>query len=884
MTGKSQSRYTRRFEWPSCAKRRHSERKVKDDSQGDAATTTQQLSDTINEIKKENERKRPLAWQRTASWLLRVLTFASMMFGAMHDRTCTRSRNYPEIWSAIGSYTSLLISSGSSLAVVATTPPEQQIDHDDTLFKSNSHDDKDSIERLVRDKQSGLYVVTPLFLENPKSYTTKMMQDHQRHYQQSSSSPLTSPPSTMLALIIIYSPTCSYSLQVLDRVEQSYQLLLEHFSANNERDSRLPIAYAKMDASKHQTLLHEYSIESFPTLIFATATTASTLDGAHETSLASAETLLLEYSGLQTTAQDIFRATLHYYNRLVLTSGGIEQQSTGTMEGESDEGEVVHVIPKEFESLRHMQDFLTDHAFGRNGPKNITTSPDEQNNETQVTDGLLLLQHSVIPQAIPTGIPETDVLFLRWLLQEETPDWETILLSVRDELEKGTVSDDHPGSDLFAIPDDFVVLAFCRNKENHSELENTFLHLSRAISNRRDRLFATVANCDGSDRDKSTVIVYRVPLTFRGGDWDEPSMMPPPIYFRPKDSNELIEFVVKVATPSTMLLDRQTTAPIAFPLYRKVHAVLFVDTHFITRSGAVSDKDMYMQTQHAFWHFRRACRWHRRRTTDFLNDDMVCLIVPSSETRVLNTFGIDVWGPFDEAVMRYPDVESVETQVLPTILLTDQRRGNSTLRYYLDRIKDYQDIGNFFVNFWNGQLQPEIRTDSRGPRTNSAGVRILTADSLERELFSCDRQSTTDPPQDRHSMIVFVTPTCGHCKRFLVLWNQLSELLTHIGWSKSFLTLYRMDVSTNDLPLTNVTVRWVPDLYYVPPFSCTNSQEVSATEQKLIRYDVKDNLGDDVGSVNDHVEILEWFLFVADLTDERVHELLQHLETFESDS
>jgi hypothetical protein len=282
-------------------------------------------------------------------------------------------------------------------------------------------------------------------------------------------------------------------------------------------------------------------------------------------------------------------------------------------------------------------------------------------------------------------------------------------------------------------------------------------------------------------------------------------------------------------------------------------------------------------------HFQKVCQMYRETATaDILDESaMACLIVPSTETRVLTTFGlIDAWSRVDAAFIDAVSVQSrtqnasqtseetkSESQSFPSMFITDQRFGG-TLRYYKnlnsadDEIEPLMDA--FLASYRAEELHYAVKSSKAGARTNEAGVRIVTADTVEFELFG-KFELEVDPP---HALVLFIAPTCGHCKRFVVLWNRLSRLLKHIGWESMF-QLYQMDVTENDVSATSlgVDIEWLPDVYYVPPAS-----------KHLIRYNVTDELGDGVAAIRDVSEILEWLFHDLDiLTSDQIEELLSAL-------
>jgi len=112
-------------------------------------------------------------------------------------------------------------------------------------------------------------------------------------------------------------------------------------------------------------------------------------------------------------------------------------------------------------------------------------------------------------------------------------------------------------------------------------------------------------------------------------------------------------------------------------------------------------------------------------------------------------------------------------------------------------------------------------------------------------------------------IVFFTVFTCGHCKRFATLFNQLAKLLSELKWSERLL-LYQVDVTRSDVTLTNVTVMWVPDLYFVSP-----------DRTEVLQYSETDELEDGVGRLKDPMEILAWIISL--ISSDLASELLQSI-------
>jgi hypothetical protein len=296
--------------------------------------------------------------------------------------------------------------------------------------------------------------------------------------------------------------------------------------------------------------------------------------------------------------------------------------------------------------------------------------------------------------------------------------------------------------------------------------------------------------------------------------------------------------------------------------------------------------------------FRHSCRNHRLKyRKSLIDDDMVCLIIPSTETRILSTFGVtELWTNMDDAIVSFrPEIlqQQLETNpleeyigvvVLPRLLITDQRYAG-TRRYYTDLVPLYSTddtrnkkrnaIDDYITKFWNNELNSTLKSSiTPVNEINQYGVHILTANTIISHLYNRTKITTSKNSSAGHALVLFTTSTCGHCKRITIIWNRLSHLLSTIGWDE-LIQVYQIDVSENDIMNTplNVTVEWIPDVYYLSP-----------DRTKRIRYNIVDELGDTIGGVRDPIEIIDWLIHTVgnDFVDNQgVEQLLSDLEKYE---
>jgi hypothetical protein len=288
--------------------------------------------------------------------------------------------------------------------------------------------------------------------------------------------------------------------------------------------------------------------------------------------------------------------------------------------------------------------------------------------------------------------------------------------------------------------------------------------------------------------------------------------------------SSIAEFCQKVLRPSILWLDRQMSAPIAFAPFYKLHAVLFVDFH---------DAEHKENMRVAVVEFRRHCQITR-------DDDIVCLVVPSTDTRFLSSFGVDMWTQLDQELVLGAEHEPPSKQVFPVVVITDQRQGFGAKRFYLDDPFSNHSIAKLFDTVMAEEAEAEIKSASyhTKSRENSYGVHLLTGATVESFVSK----------KDKSKLLLFYSPTCGHCKRFNLAWNALGELIDYVGLSDK-LEIGRFDVTANEYFLPGVRVYKLPDIYY---FGFDSSQAPS-------RYDG----ADEVGGISDPLDIIEWWLDVA---------------------
>ena len=383
-------------------------------------------------------------------------------------------------------------------------------------------------------------------------------------------------------------------------------------------------------------------------------------------------------------------------------------------------------------------------------------------------------------------------------------------------------------------------------------LYSKFDALAEELVNRRDVAFFVVkshtnhqcaelvADTDGESIFDGTVAVIRTTDV----SLIEIEQKASAVYVPPTAENgakdTMTQFVITHTTPTILLFDRNFAADYAFPFYRTLHAVLFIDTPELgspaserrqKRNREITDK-----SRHAIRLFRQAAVNHRHHARP--DEDIVFIIVPSYEKRVFNLFGVDIWTGLDRKFSAVRDLaRSIDTQgagasteedsteqsceaedeVVPTMMLTSRSSPTNrservvTKRYYLSAndilYGDENVMSRFIANYFAGILQPAIQSQpTPANRTNDDGVQLLTGDTFKELVLE---------QNNRHTLVNFFSATCGHCKRFNVIWNQLGRLVRVLNWHET-VDVMKMDLTRNELPLDNLSIWQYPSVYYFP--------------------------------------------------------------------
>ena len=387
-------------------------------------------------------------------------------------------------------------------------------------------------------------------------------------------------------------------------------------------------------------------------------------------------------------------------------------------------------------------------------------------------------------------------------------------------------------------------------------------------------------------------------------DWNDVKRRTPHALFIPTEYSKqedivsnLTKFAVIHTTPTVMWFDKSRVAQLAFPKYRTIHAVLFIDMALGHERSKLPSSTNHVQNgwpenlahspeterllldqQRAIEMFYNAALQYRSHHKD---DDVVFLIVPSSETRILTTFGVDLWTPLDEALFggveekksksseegidHSTTCRSESSPMMPIMVVTDasERIGKQTRRYYIcsDDIFAPSDAmfehGGAMKSFIDEVLDDTavqfVRSEQRQVSTEhiamKSNVTVVTGNTF---------QSLVMEREEEHTMLLMKQSTCGHCKRFSIFWNEFQTIIQALNWS-SVINVCKIDVSKNDVPHPQIDALDLPSVYYFPAGSKETPIEMTPKYDKD-SIDAQYQYDEGLSWVTSGYDVVEWMM------------------------
>ena len=747
-------------------------------------------------------------------------------------------------------------------------------DHDGLEITTSESEVVDSLPGSMFQQENGLWVLES-FADLPQLLIQTTDENRDPHHAD-------------MVMLLVHGGYCSWTEPAIHKMEEAHEILYSEYvqkSIDNRpffHDRSGPLMLAKM-SYEHFLISNiengkdlvdlQHAFETIPFVCFLVQ------DSHHKVEvLMWPSSSPSQQSSSFPSTQELVQKFRHYYHRLVTTTERVYASTTITLVSPASFPTQFFLGPLSLPSTRDVHDFVCQQVVSSSSP-----------NDNDL--GLLSLR-TPAAAVIPPGTPNHERATLESMVpphDQLVADDSVVFVQCRQPHHKDDVDHQHNPHENKQKPTTRNNYHSNTRSEEDAKtgkaLYDAFSQLHSTMLPRANLLYRSASDCeiDGS------VWAWRLSQQRTCSNDDEQDTgiwleMPPfsnNSHSRTESALEtLIQFHHIHASPSVMWYDPQIAAALAFPKFRKVHAFLFVDIHSPQLGEASQD---FMQRQTALIQaFSSLCATTRRQTMERQQDsaiaqeeDLTCLIMPSTETRWLTTMDVDPWSAIDKKVMDLIQFGAIQADdddtPLPRLVMTDRRRPEGGIVRYSLHNPTPATMHDFIGAFWTGDLQPDPKTaiplgEPPKPKTatNLYGVQVIQGGQQNFADVIRENRSAF-----RHMFILFISPTCGHCKRLSSIFNRVAKLLYQqaagSGW-ESLMGLYKLDVSSEDTTLVDLdlhfSVRWLPEIVYLSPHRDDVVYFNSPDHKKL------------AGELNHFSGLMEWILDVLDVPKAELSNLL----------
>jgi thiol-disulfide isomerase/thioredoxin len=187
---------------------------------------------------------------------------------------------------------------------------------------------------------------------------------------------------------------------------------------------------------------------------------------------------------------------------------------------------------------------------------------------------------------------------------------------------------------------------------------------------------------------------------------------------------------------------------------------------------------------------------------------------------------------------------------LPSEKLTSIGDGENPLELFLGNLLDDPEA-----------MGPTVKSESLSSNGNivnttlSSGIKLATGITFQSLVLS----------SQKHSIVYFYAPTCGHCKRFDTTWHNLSHLIKVMNWD-SELDVVKVDISKNEIFL-NANMDSIPAVLFFPKGRKDRPQEMILVDDLISKtgsgenmQDRKERVENNLGGLSDVTSMVKWVL------------------------
>jgi len=186
------------------------------------------------------------------------------------------------------------------------------------------------------------------------------------------------------------------------------------------------------------------------------------------------------------------------------------------------------------------------------------------------------------------------------------------------------------------------------------------------------------------------------------------------------------------------------------------------------------------------------------------------VIVPSTETRVLDFFG-------------------VKPEDLPRASIIDMR-VEPPKKYFFSGELSVENLIEFEANFLAGLLKPSFKSQKPSETDDTQNVKVIVSDTFHEKVMN----------NDKHVLLEFYAPWCGHCKSFAPEYEKIANKLAHV----KDLVVAKIDATANDVDHPKVNIRGFPTILLFPanakdtPIVYSGEKKLKAIESFLEKHKI----------------------------------------------
>ena len=683
--------------------------------------------------------------------------------------------------------------------------------------------------------------------------------------------------SCTLYLLAVYESDCQCSSDLIQKLENTTQLLQDHF-AQLEDNYRLGLSVSmpvvgKVDvkgAIKKDDLQLLFDIDESPQLKVVMVRHVDVKgddDGNDEEHDVNTEPEIysLDFIGKESTAEEILESFIHFWNRLMVTEqtelAAIQRIIADDPGEDDDDVVVVDLIPPRpvftMTSVEEMIGFLKLHASRMLSPS------------VQDIFGASKREQDFIYNLMNDAMKE-DPLHV-FVQCRSYSDASTHTLSKQ----------------TMASYDEFEELALLYLYRKDVAFFVVVSETCKWIDDRSTEAAAAGGNYTTNGIVRVLSIKPSHQTNLLRYEWASADVFNPSLRtaFQPASTNDIVvfnmsDFAIVQSSPSMFWLDRHTTASIAFPTYREIHLVLFIDAHSPRRKDGSYDYDSisYLESKRVINMLHDTAKKHKE---DRPSVDVVFIIVPSTDSQILSTFGMDIWSKIDRectkrertTVNEHGHEEECIVDGIPTLpaaMITTRKESSSYMKVYHLPSEKLTSIGDgenplelFLGNLLDDPeaMGPTVKSESLSSNGNivnttlSSGIKLATGITFQSLVLS----------SQKHSIVYFYAPTCGHCKRFDTTWHNLSHLIKVMNWD-SELDVVKVDISKNEIFL-NANMDSIPAVLFFPKGRKDRPQEMILVDDLISKtgsgenmQDRKERVENNLGGLSDVTSMVKWVL------------------------